>query len=315
MIEHKTKLYICELHNVESHAGQLDFGNGLKLKQLAWQLVRRIDRATRRFPGRWEGRKPWFLVNEHLANGSLWVDGDPSGALRAFKITLALYFGERVLFGPDAHVSKQLQRYTIGPIVYRGGQLSQIAPVCKPHEFTITQDDVTHLRTLFEHVVRGFKARLVRVAIERFITASRSVAVPSDTIIDQSIALEALYLEKNDRKKQKPLAKRGATFSGVNSANREQIYLNLRCFYQARNSVIHEGEEHPIIVLKGGVSKGCVELRDWCFQYLRDVIRKLLGDNKYLQMEKRCFIQQLDKTAKQWASDFACIDGQFFFDP
>lgn len=307
----QVKYYVCELHNVESHAGQIDFGRGLKLKQLASQLVGRLDRVTKRLP-RWKEKKPWFLVNGHSVNGDSWVNGDPSGALRVFKIALLLHFGEGVQFGPDVHISKQLQRYAIGPIIYRGGELSQIMPVCRPDEFIISQADVFPLQTLFEQLVNGFKAPLLRIPIDRFIKAVVSKANPSDAIIDQSIALEALYLQENDSKKQKPLASRGAAFLGVDDASRKQIYCYLRCFYQARNSVIHEGKEHPTVALKSGASKGCVELRDWCFTHLREAIRKLLSDNKYLIMDKGSFVNELKNSAKVWASQFQRIDSLYF---
>lgn len=305
----ETRVYVRELYNIESQAGEVDFGRGLRLRQLPSELVELIDAHAYRLIGRWKGKRGWFLENEHLADATLRVGGEPSGALRIFRIALILFFGETVKLGPIVHISKCAERAQVDAVSY-----PRVLPWpnCPPDEFVITPDVVPGLHAVFDQLVKGFKAPLLRIPIERLISAAETRGPSSDAIIDQSIALEALFLQKHDPK-GKALRERGAAFLGsVPATQREETYRKLGCFYKARNRIIHEGEERVTVGLRSGYAITSVQLRDWCFKYLRKVIRRLLAEDRYLSMNKKTFVSELRSAAKVHASEFEQLEKRHF---
>ena len=72
------------------------------------------------------------------------------------------------------------------------------------------------------------------------------------------------------------------------------------------------GEEHPTVRLKSDYEITCVELRDWCFNYLREVIRRVLAEYRYLGMDKKTFVSELRNAVKLHASEFEQIEKRHF---
>lgn len=300
--------YVRELHNAESTAGEIeiDSGRGLRLAQLPDEAVRLIDVSINRMGARDEGKKPWFLVNGHLDDEEKWVNGDPKGALQILCTALRLYYGEKIKVGPIVDIRNTIGRYEIPVIMYE--HIREIMPVCRPDEFAVNSCDVPRLRDLFGQLVQGLTAPLLKIPIDRFLKAANDTGA-SDAMIDQSIALEALYLDHDRSNKGKILASRGAAFADAgNSTDTKQTYVNLRCFYLARNKILHDGEESPTITFTTGLSKNCTELQSWCFGYIRKVIRSVLGNEHYLHMDKTTFVRELQSRSRTLCGMFRCID-------
>lgn len=89
----------------------------------------------------------------------------------------------------------------------------------------------------------GEKRRHLDTAVSRWIKSKRSNASLADKFIDLRIALEALYLE-DDNKTEKGfrLATRGAWHLGVDFTERSKYYKTLRDTYGRASSVVHAGE-------------------------------------------------------------------------
>lgn len=300
--------YVCEMHNIISEIGEIDVGEGLMIKQISRERLEIVDRSTSRL-GRWQGFTPWFLEQEPRAGYPEYVDGDPFGAIRLFRIVSVLFFGENVQFGPQVSIEKSNEG-SLGGVVGWVRNTERF-PMCRPDEYHITDDNIGELKALFKRLIQGFKSPLLKIPLDRLLLAKSRKASPSDCIIDQSIALEALYL-LNDRFKGRTLAQRGAALLSTDTTEREDIYINLFSFYKARNKILHEGEEHPTIQLKTSTYKDSVQLRDWCFKHLRNTIQKLLSNDNYLTMDKTSFVDELKNMVKPWESQFQGVHNKYF---
>ena len=293
--------YVCEMHNIISEIGEIDVGEGLKIKQISKERLEIIDRSTSS-QGRWQGFTPWFLEQEPRSSYPEYVDGDPSGAIRLFRIVSILFFGENVQFGPEVSI-KKLEDGSLDGIVGWVRNTERF-PMCRPDEYHITGDNIEELKTLFKRLIQGFKSPLLKIPLDRLVLAKSRRASPSDCIIDQSIALEALYGD--------PMAQRGAIFLGTSEQDVQYIYISLRSLYLARNQILHEGIDNPIIQLKDYTTQNSVQLRDWCFEHLRKAISRLLANSKYYAMDKSSFIHELRNSIKLHRSQFDSINTKYF---
>ena len=91
----------------------------------------------------------------------------------------------------------------------------------------------------------GEKRRHLDTAVSRWIKSKRSNASLADKFIDLRIALEALYLE-DDNKTEKGfrLATRGAWHLGADFTERSKYYKTLRDAYSRASRVVHAGEKN-----------------------------------------------------------------------
>ena len=138
------KEYLRELHNVAAEAGEVDLGRGVHIKQIPLRLARMLDRTSRRIIPRQYGRRPWFVVSEHLADERHWIDGDPMGALRVSPIALLLFFGDKVRLGPPIQLFETSTAGKFAPAVVFS-RLPEIMPVGRPDKFTICrQHSLSH---------------------------------------------------------------------------------------------------------------------------------------------------------------------------
>ena len=64
--------------------------------------------------------------------------------------------------------------------------------------------------------------------------------------------------------------------------------------------------------LRSGYAITSVQLRDWCFKYLRKVIRRLLAEDRYLSMNKKTFVSELRSAAKVHASELEQLEKRHF---
>ena len=299
--------YVCHLRNVVSTTGDVNLGHGLSIRQLPGETVQSLESLGPTVYRPWNMNAPWFLVTEHLADQSKWVDGDPSGALRVIRLALLLYLGEEVGVGATVHMREVPGEKTTAPIIVFP-RWAREQTFSRPDNYVIRPHDVAPIKSLFENLVLGLKNPLLDVPLRWLSKACEDRAIPSDAVLSLSIALEALYLG-GEREKAKNLAQRGAAYVGLDAASRQHQYVHLACFYRARNSIVHEGEQYPIVYAGPGGSKDVVGLRDFGFSHAREAIKKTAAT---LPRDKAAFVSLLRKQVNANLSELQSIHSVHF---
>ena len=231
-----TSRYVCHLRNVVSPTGEIDLGRGLSIRQLSRETLELLLSRGPVVYEPWQDYEPWFLVSEHFPDQTKWVDGDPMGVLRVFRHALILYFGEQVGIGGMVELRQSGTEETAPMILMP--RWSRERTFSSPDHYEIQAHDVRPITILFENLVARHASSLLSVPLRWLSSACEYSASPADAIIALSIALEALYLDR-DPDKGESLARRGSAFLGVDEPSRQHHYIHLRAFYRARNQIVH----------------------------------------------------------------------------
>lgn len=95
-----------------------------------------------------------------------------------------------------------------------------------------------------------------------------------------------------------------ANFVATNSAAREKAFIDLYGFGLARNIILHQGIDKPVIPFKDGSELNTEELRDLGLSYLATVLKKILSDTDLLNNEKRTIVKILKRRADPLRDEF-----------
>ncbi len=106
------------------------------------------------------------------------------------------------------------------------------------HSMQVDQPHIAEANRLCQILDKNPKIRTrLRIPINRWIK-SKTREEPIDKIIDLGIALEALYVTRDDRI-QKQLCYRASWYLGENSTHQEDLERDLEAIYEFRSAVVH----------------------------------------------------------------------------
>ena len=110
-------------------------------------------------------------------------------------------------------------------------------------ETTIKESMIEKIIETYNTIVGSKEiTKKIRIPICRWIE-SKAPKIPADQIIDLSIALEALYLPKNNRDALSyKLALHAARYLGEDKEGRRYLFDMFKIFYKCRSKVVHGGE-------------------------------------------------------------------------
>ena len=149
---------------------------------------------------------------------------------------------------------------------------------------TADENHIEQAKCLYESLVNfnsNDRDKLL-IAIDRWI---KSIASGSevDKIIDLGIALEALYVSRDDKIKRQ-LCHRASWYLGENATHREELQTELIAIYDYRCDVVHNrgfGEEVEVGERRVPVTDLVRSAQDLCLQS----IRKILDEEKFPNWE------------------------------
>jgi hypothetical protein len=112
----------------------------------------------------------------------------------------------------------------------------------RPRVFCLEKQDVQPLQELYQSLTRLPQSSPLKLPLDRF---ERAIDRDKheDSLIDQWVALEALFLKRSERLELSyRAALRIARFVGEDAAEREGVFHNMRLSYNTRSDVVH-GEQ------------------------------------------------------------------------
>ena len=104
----------------------------------------------------------------------------------------------------------------------------------------LAASELRELVASYSNLDEGTQRRL-EVAMRRLRDSMTRVAGTEDRLIDQCIALEALFLEQGDRRKRNIVASRGSWYYADSLPEREQSRAMLLDAYALRSKIVHGG--------------------------------------------------------------------------
>ncbi len=286
------RVYLSELQNVRPHLEKdFDFGHSVKIVKMTSSMQDLADHAIgcklRFFPDR------WAIFSEEPISCSKFIDGDPSGSVRFLVDALLLYLGYTVRLGPLIHLQqKSAKKYEINAFLLSGIHLDKPWPHDQT-KFSIV--DAEKIKHIFEKLITNYKIDLIAIPLSFYKRACEVKAIPYESLLMGTIAMEALFL-KNDREKAKALATRCGTFLGSKTgANPNDIYREMFSVYKIRNAIVHDGLSHPQIrvIDKSSIpwTLDCITARDITLNYL---CQSLVAALDIAPKNKQEFLQHIE---------------------
>lgn len=292
-------VYIREIYNLQLLQGPQDFGLGIELSPLPYEISELMDKTARiGLLGRWQLQ--YWMIQAEPSSAADYIDGDPSGGLRVLPTALLIMVSPLLKFGPAIHLRIGDDAKELAAIVY--DRLCTLLPHCKPDDFIINNNDLTVLRQLFAQLAKNWKASILEISIDRFIRACSDKLV-EDAIIDLSIALEYIYLD-NDPEKGENIARRAAVFIGKYPPEREEIYVNVRTFYWGRNKIMHKDIVRPTVILKNNRTIDSNQMQYIGFYILSKTFIELLNDPYLLNKTKGQLVSEFKTNADALKAEF-----------
>jgi len=223
--------------------------------------------------------------------------------LRVLPVALWLCVSEKLRFGPV------VVRFGDGGLIsYDRIQTFSERGHQGPDDFMLTPQDMSTLQSISSQAAHYWTQSLFATMRDRFVRACTD-RLPDDAIIDLSVAIESLYLD-NDQNKGRNAARRGATFVSP-SATLAHEYVKLRAFYLARNMILHEGVQAPVINLRDGIQFDTTAIRDVGFAHLRTALKVLLASPAEVVKSKRQFVHDREAAAVVHEARFRAEDARF----
>ncbi len=285
------RFYLSELQNVRPQLDKdFDFGHCVKIVQMTSSLQDLADSVLGCKLGLFSDR--WAIFSEEPISSSQFIDGDPSGAVRFLIDALLLYLGHTVRLGPLIHLQqKSAQKYEIIGYLNSGIHLDKPWP----HDQTkLSIPDAEKIKIVFEELINNYKIDLIAIPLSFYRRSCAVKAVPYEAVLMGTIAMEALFLKK-DNEKAKAIATRCGTFlSNKTGANPNDIYREVFSIYKIRNFIVHEGLSNPKIQVTDEFSNtwevDCVGARDITLNYL---CQSLVGALEIAPRNKQDFLDHI----------------------
>lgn len=289
------RFYLSELQNVRPQLDKdFDFGHCVKIVKMTPSMRDSADHAIgcklKFFPDR------WAIFAEEPGSSSQFIDGDPSGAIRFLVDALLLCLGYTVRLGPLIHLQqKSAKKYGISGYLLSGIHLDKPWP----HDQTkLSITDAEKIKSIFEKLINNYKIDLIAISLSFYKRSCEVKAIPYEALLMGTIAMEALFLKK-DNEKAKAIAIRCGTFlSNKTGANPNDIYREVFSIYKIRNFIVHEGLSNPKIHVTDKSSNtwdfDCVTARDITLNYL---CQSLVAALEIAPRNKQDFLQHIKSIA------------------
>lgn len=271
------RFYLSELQNVRPQLDKdFDFGHCVRIVKMTSSMQDLADHALgcklRFFPDR------WAIFSEEPISSFQFIDGDPSGAVRFLVDALLLHLGDTVRLGPLIHLQqKSVKKYEISACLFSGIHLDKPWP----HDQTqLSITDAEKIKTIFEKFIKNYKIDLIAISLSLYKRACEVKAIPYEALLIGIIALEVLFLNKDNKKAQVLGTRCGTFLNSKTGANPNKIYREMFSIYKIRNAIVHDGFSHPKIKVTDKSSNtwtlDCVTARDITLNYLRQSIVAVL---------------------------------------
>lgn len=171
----------------------------------------------------------------------------------------------------------------------------------------LTEEQVPQLKRLFLQLMQAYESHFIEVPLTFYREACVSKAVPWKRAVYLTVALECFFLDQ-ERNKSEELAKRVADFLAEDSDSEDTTYQQIFALYKARNAVVHDGIERPVVVLTDSsgelVKFDCASLTEKGSIILRRCAMKMLESellNKQMLLHRvRCLSERFERAKLQW---------------
>lgn len=252
------RYWLCPLYFFDYDGEEVNLPEGLKITKIQREFVDYLDRnypdtlPTILSEAKWVIAVKIQQVNitglNPYALSRIGFDQDEITISQVFDLitALRLYKKGRIVAGLLASATFHDSEWSVG----RGTIWTPVSNIIFFKEepiYELRQQDTSELNALFLEIRKSRKTGILTsrmiststvmdVALERFHSAYHGNI--EDRLIDQMIAFEALYIKNEWRIKNK-LSLRVASILGDNQPLRNQIFNNMKEYYQERSDIVH----------------------------------------------------------------------------
>lgn len=290
MVKTIQEYWFCPLYSFKCDTKSINFTYGIEIKRIFAEFhdylasQRSIFNKTEPSEANWivifpQQRKIIGNTKEEKLREAFKEQDNASQLLVNFITALKLCHKGRVIAGPLISASNVNSEWSFGGTTIHS-QVSETKFFIEESEFILKQSEVTKINKILNDLINAQvadKLKYLYIVLDRFHSSYHGNI--EDRLIDQIIALEAIYL-KDPQELNYKLGMRTAFLIGRNGNDKKLIFKTIKNAYTARSKIVHGGEPPKRSELRKITSEVDQYIRRSILKYLIMLKNKSLKDIK-----------------------------------